>query len=96
MAELSIDELWLQEVYLVCYEQGKISLNVFFRFLLRTQNLRKMVWRKIPPFVKYVVEVTEKIACFFVMDVMQGKESLPLKIIFDCYICQMLLEIGYH
>lgn len=36
----------------------------------------------IRPFVKCVAEATEKIASCFVMAVMKGKDSLPLKNVF--------------
>lgn len=48
-------------------------ISLWFRFLLRTQKLRVVKEKMIQPFVKYVAEVTERIACCCVMAVMQGK-----------------------
>lgn len=50
--------------------------HLWFRFLWRLQKFRMMmVMKMIQPFVRCVVEVTEKTGCCCVTAVMQGKKS---------------------
>lgn len=58
-----------------CHVLHKMWTPLLFRFLLRTQKLRVMMERMIQPSVRFVAEVTARIACCCVMAVMQGKKS---------------------